>query len=143
MKKIRDERLILRNLQNIRIAFIVQTIGILAILSYEFITNGMEGIRNNPLWMVFMITAIVLAYLSMNISVEHETSVKSPKKGLWISLTVLIGISLVVTILVGMTEGNGIGMGLLLGGILFVCGIIPALYVYRLRKKQFEELEDE
>lgn len=40
MKKIKDERLIIQNLKNIRIAFIVQTIGISAILIYEVVTKG-------------------------------------------------------------------------------------------------------
>ena len=45
MKKITDERLVLRNLQHIRIAFIVQTLGILSILGYELYQGGLEGMR--------------------------------------------------------------------------------------------------
>ncbi|GIN86208.1 hypothetical protein J6TS2_25940 [Heyndrickxia sporothermodurans] len=50
MKKIKDERLILQNLNNIRIAFIVQTLGIIGILGYDLFTNGIDEMRNNPLW---------------------------------------------------------------------------------------------
>lgn len=143
VKKIRDERLILRNLNNIRIAFIVQTIGIIAILGYDLVTKGMEGMTSNPLWIVFLITAVVLGYLSMNISVEHETGEKSPKRGLWISISVLIAITLGVGILVVLSDGFGLLDGVIFGGIIFVCGIVPIFYIYHLRKKQNEELEDE
>lgn len=48
MKKITDERLILRNLKNIKITYIVQTIGILSILGYDFF-RGLDRMRENPL----------------------------------------------------------------------------------------------
>ncbi|MFB6589336.1 hypothetical protein ACFCVQ_27730 [Bacillus thuringiensis] len=98
------EKLVLRNPQNIRILFFVQTIGILFILGYDLIYEGFEHMRDNPLWMLFIITSVVLAYLSMSISTRD---------------------------------------GLLLGLILFICGLIPILYVYQLRKKQLADLEEE
>lgn len=79
MKKITDERLVLRNLHNVRVTYIVQTIGILLILGYEFLQNGMEGVTNHPLWLVFILTSIVYAYLSMSVSVEHEREIKLPE----------------------------------------------------------------
>ena len=80
MKKITDERLVVRNLQHVRIAFIVQTLGILGILGYEVIQGGLDQMRENPLWLVFMITSIVYAYLTMSTSVEHEKRIKNPWK---------------------------------------------------------------
>ncbi|WP_331490738.1 hypothetical protein [Aquibacillus rhizosphaerae] len=82
MKKITDERLVLRNLQNIRIVYIVQTLGILIILAYELIQGGMDGMRNNPVWIVFMVSIVVSAYLSMNVSLAHE-NVKKIQKNLF------------------------------------------------------------
>lgn len=41
MNKLRDERLILQNLKNTRIAYIIQTLGILGILGYDAITTGL------------------------------------------------------------------------------------------------------
>lgn len=76
MKKIKDERLIMKNLQNIKVAYIIQTLGIIGILGYDLITKGLAGMRDNPLWYVFIITSIISAYLSMNISVDHENSKK-------------------------------------------------------------------
>ncbi|WP_261311138.1 restriction endonuclease subunit S [Streptococcus agalactiae] len=63
MKKIKDERLKLQNLQNLRIVFMVQTLGILAILGYEFIRFGFDKVISDPLWLVFLITGIVNHHL--------------------------------------------------------------------------------
>jgi hypothetical protein len=143
MKKVSDERLVLRNLQNIKITYIVQTIGILCILGYELAQGGLEGMRQNPLWLVFMLTTVVYTYMSMSVSVEHETKMKDPKKSLMISLVVLTLIALVVAYLTSITPNFGYGDGTLMGAIIFVCGYIPCHYVYRLRQKQQEDLEDD
>ena len=89
MKKITDERLVLKNLKNIRIAYIIQTVGILGILGYDLVTKGLDGMRENPLWIVFMITTVISAYLSMSISADHESNKINPQKSLSISLVVL------------------------------------------------------
>ncbi|MFO1446251.1 hypothetical protein KDN24_24210 [Bacillus sp. Bva_UNVM-123] len=143
MKKITDERLILRNLQHIRIAYIVQTLGIICILGYEFYRGGLDGMRENPLWMVFMVTTIVYLYLSMSVSVEHEKELKNPKKSFIISLAVLTVIVLAVAYLISITPNFGWTEGLILGVVLFICGLIPMYYVYKLRIKQEQDLEDE
>ncbi|WP_186579451.1 hypothetical protein [Aquibacillus kalidii] len=140
MKKIKDERLVLQNLKNIRIAFIIQTIGIIGILAYDLITKGFDGMRDNPLWMVFMITGIVTAYLSMNISVDHEEESKSPKRGLVISLSVVGAISIVIGLLVSITDGYNVLDGVLMGGILLACGLVPVIYIYFLRKKRQDDI---
>ena len=80
MQKITDERLKLKNLKNIRVLFLVQTIGIIGILGYDLVTKGMNGMTANPLWYVLVLTGVVSAYLSMGISVDHESSNKSPEK---------------------------------------------------------------
>lgn len=141
MKKISDERLILQNLKNVRIAYFIQTLGILGILGYDLITKGFEGMRENPLWLVFMITTIVFAYLSMSISVEYENKKTDSQKSLRISLLILILISAVVGFLVSFTDGFTIINGLIIGGILFICGLIPIVYIYNLRKRQVEKNE--
>ncbi|MGM0904444.1 MAG: hypothetical protein ACQEXB_25515 [Bacillota bacterium] len=142
MKKISDERLILRNLQNIKMTYIVQTIGILCILGYELVQGGLEGMRQNPLWLVFILTTVVYSYLSMSVSVEHETKRKDPKKSLMISVLVLSLITLAVGYFTSITPNYGWGDGILIA-ILFICGFIPCFYVYRLRVKQQEDLEAE
>ncbi|EJR67080.1 hypothetical protein IIO_00560 [Bacillus cereus VD115] len=42
MKKIKDERLILQTLKNIRIVFLFQYIGVVGILGYIGFTEGMD-----------------------------------------------------------------------------------------------------
>lgn len=55
MKKIKDERLQIQNLKNIRIIFLIQNLGIIGILAYDYLSKGMEQMRNNPLWLLFTI----------------------------------------------------------------------------------------
>ena len=139
MKKITDERLVLQNLKNIRIAFIIQTIGILSILGYDLVTKGLEGMRGNPLWLVFIITSIISAYLSMSISADHESNKINPQKRFSISLVVLLLTSIIIGYLVTLTDGYHINDGIIIGGILFICGLIPTVYIYYLRTKQQED----
>lgn len=136
MKKINDERLQLQNLKNIRILFIIQTIGIIGILGYDLITKGMDGMRENPLWFVFILTGVVSAYLSMSISVDHESSKKSPSKGMTISLIVIAIISIAVGVFVSLTDGYSPVNGIIIGGIIFICALVPSLYIYYLRMKR-------
>lgn len=143
MKKITDERLVLQNLKNIRIAYIVQTTGILAILGYDWATKGIDGMTDNPLWYVFILTAIVSAYLSMSISVDHENKKADPKKSLILSLVVLSIITIGFGYLASMGEGSTMS-GVLIGGIIFICGLIPILYIYKLRvNRQNENIDDD
>lgn len=142
MQKIKDERLILRNLKNIRVTYVIQTLGIIGILGYDLITKGMSGMTDNPLWFVFIVTTIVTAYLSMNISVEHEIEKSSPKKGLKISITVLIIICLAAGILLSLIDGFNMMNGFIFPGILFICFFVPIYYLYHLRKKGKEDFED-
>ncbi|MFJ8261252.1 hypothetical protein ACIQ4I_04755 [Rummeliibacillus sp. NPDC094406] len=142
MKKITDERLVLRNLQNTRIVYIVQTFGILCILGYELFTNGIEAMHDNPVWLVFMISGIVAAYLSMSISVEHENKIRNPKKSFIFSTLIILSISVLVAYLVTITPNSGLSQGTLIGVILLICFLIPNVYIYRLRMKQLIDLDD-
>src|SRR5690625_3436413 len=65
MQRINDERLIMQNLKNIRIIYALQTLGMVAILGYNYITNGMVGVKQNPLWIVFIASTVILAFLSL------------------------------------------------------------------------------
>ena len=142
MEKIKDERLIMRNLQNIRIVYIVQTIGILGILAHSFFQGGLDEMRANPLWLLFMLTTILSAYLSMRLSVENEQPVQNPAKSFRISLFVSMTISITVSTLTLLTPGFGLSDAFLIGSILFICGFIPIYYIYRLRVKEQEDMEE-
>lgn len=134
MKKVTDERLKLKNLKNIRVLFSVQSIGIIGILGYDWITKGIDAMTTNPLWYLFIITTIISAYLSMSISVDHESHGKSPKKGLIISSVVIVLVSIVVGILVSFT--SNLSSGALVGTVIFMCFLVPILYVYYLRTRK-------
>jgi hypothetical protein len=142
MKKITDERLAIQNLKNIRISYIIQTLGIIAILTFDAITKGIDGMRENPLWLIFIVTAVVSAYLSMGASVDYENNNTNPKKGLGISLAVLVLISAVVGYFVTRTDGSAVN-GIIMGGILLVCGLIPVAYIYKQRTNRLDEDNEE
>ena len=131
-----DERLILKNLQTIRIAFVVQTLGIIGILGYDLVTSGMDGMRENPLWIVFIVAVTILAYLSMNVSVDHENDKKPAKKGLIISLIVVAVISIAIGILTTLSQGSTAKDGIIIGLVILICGLAPSLLVFNLRRKR-------
>lgn len=139
MKKIKDERLKLKNLKNVRIAHFIQTFGIIGILGFDLVTKGIDGLTENPLWIVLLITTMVTLYLSMNISVDHETSTKSPKKSRNKATLILIVISIVIGVLVSVIEGSNVLDGLIIGGVLFLGGLVPIIYLYYIRNKQSKE----
>ncbi len=76
MKKIKDERLILQTLKNIRITFLFQSLGIIGILGYIGFTEGLDQMTKSPLWLLFILTSIVLSYLQLSISIDVEESEK-------------------------------------------------------------------
>lgn len=67
LQRINDERLIFKNMQNIRVVYAIQTLGIIGILAYNYVTQGMEDLRENPLWIISIISTTVLAFLSMKL----------------------------------------------------------------------------
>ena len=141
MKKIIDERLVFLSLKNIRFVYMIQTIGIHGILGYDFVTKGLDEMRDNPLWLLFMITAVISAYLSMSISADHEKNTINPQKSLAISFVVLVFISTVVGFFVSFTDGFNSIDGLIMGSIVFICGLFPIVYIYNLRKKRQDDDE--
>src|SRR5690625_7056530 len=105
-KKIKDERIQLKNLRHIRILFMIQSLGILTILIYDLVTGGFEKMMSNPLWYVFMITLIASGYLSMIISVNYEPEYKSQKRSLMIGFLVVMGISIMIRITVALVDSG-------------------------------------
>lgn len=136
MKKIQDERLILQNLNNIKVVYIIQTLSIIGILGYDLITKGFDAMKNNPLWFVLLFTSVISAYLSMNIGVDKEKEVKSPQKNLFINFFVVLVISIIISSIIIIK--NSLLDGILVGFVIFICFLIPLIYVYRLRTKKNE-----
>lgn len=144
MKKIKDERLILQNLKNIRIAFIFQSLGILAILIYDGITNGIVNVsRNNPLWLVFMGTTIILSYLNMGISADtEEMKGNKAKKITPLYLKVVLSFAIgAIMFLIMILSGSPIRDSIITGVIFFGCFLIPYFVSHYLRKKRYDDNE--
>lgn len=75
--KIRDERLILRNLKNVRISFLIQTVGIVAVLAFTAVSDGITSVAGDPLWIVLLVSLIVYFSLHLKISLDLRESSKN------------------------------------------------------------------
>lgn len=140
MKKIKDERLILQNLKNIRTAFIVQTIGIIGILFYQAFVDGIMSFTKNPLWMLLLVVGVVLSYQNLTIAndMEDERTNPGPYYRVLI-LSVIIGG--IMGLLVKFFPGDGNPNALLAGMVVFFCFLIPFSVVHFLLKKRLENDE--
>ncbi|WP_430786964.1 hypothetical protein VBD025_15200 [Virgibacillus flavescens] len=142
MKRIKDERLQIQSLKNIRIAFILQTLGIIVILLYEMITEGVLEATNNPLWFVFLITTVALSWLNLKISVDvYENATEKKMPGPYyraVILSALIGITLALLAKFGPDKSSN-SDALIVGGVVFICFLMPYTFVYYVRKKRLDD----
>ncbi|WP_029451227.1 hypothetical protein [Clostridium algidicarnis] len=143
MNKIKDERLVLRNLKNIRIAFLFQTLGIIIILCKEHFMDG-KSFSDIPLFLVFILTGVIMSFLNMGISVDNEDPEKSSifnsyKWILILSITVgalFIFISLIFSNEIPFTRA-------LIGGlIVFICFLAAFSVGYFIKKNHSDGLDD-
>lgn len=137
MKRIKDERLILQNLKNIRVAFIVQTIGIIGILVYQAISEGIMAFTKNPLWMLLLLVGIVLNYQNLMIANDIEDKKTNPGSYSWI-LILAVAIGIVVGLLVNFSPGDGNPNALLAGVAVALCFLIPFSIVHILLKRRLD-----
>lgn len=138
MKKITDERLKLKNLKVIRLAFVIQYVGIIGLLSYDYIKNGQKSATENPLWLLFIITNIVMAFGAMPISTDHEKLKKSPSYSNYFFVSLLIGVAAAVLTMI-MSPTSSIRTIVLIGALFFICFLVPFTVLYRFRKKNFDD----
>ncbi|EJR51709.1 hypothetical protein IIM_03343 [Bacillus cereus VD107] len=144
MKKIKDERLILQTLKNIRIAFLFQSIGIIGILGYIGFTEGMDQITKSPLWLLFILTSILLSYLQLSISIDVEESEKKIKLTPYYKLvlrSLIVGIIMAIIYIIFSPE-RPLFEAILTGSILFVCFLTSYSVSYLIKKRRLED-EDE
>lgn len=71
-RRINDERLIAKNLRNIRIAFVVQTFGILAVLGYQWVKEGSRAVFEEPLYLVLTVSMTVYVALTIPVARDNE-----------------------------------------------------------------------
>ncbi|MCW9131608.1 branched-chain amino acid ABC transporter substrate-binding protein [Bacillus paramycoides] len=144
MKKIKDERLILQTLKNIRIAFLFQSIGIIGILGYIGFTEGMDQITKSPLWLLFILTSILLSYLQLSISIDVEESEKEIKLTPYYKLvlrSLIVGIIMAIIYIIFSPE-RPLFEAILTGSILFVCFLTSYSVSYLIKKRRLQD-EDE
>lgn len=142
MKKITDERLKIKNLKVIRLAFVIQYVGIIGLLSYDYIKNGQKSAIENPLWLLFIITNIVMAFGTMPISTDHEKLKKSPSYSNYFFVSLLIGVAAALLTMI-MSPTSSIRTIVLIGALFFICFLVPFTVLYRFRKKNFDDSNEE
>lgn len=138
MKKIKDERIELQRLKNIRFAFIIQSAGMTAILIWIGVTEGVMALTKSPLWFLFILVVIFLNYQNLKIVDELEDKVTNP--GPYYRVILYPGIiSTAIGLLVFFFPGDSSANPFLVGGIVFVCFIVPFSIAYFLLKRRYDK----
>ncbi|HGH7176866.1 TPA: branched-chain amino acid ABC transporter substrate-binding protein [Bacillus wiedmannii] len=144
VKKIKDERLILKTLKNIRIAFLFQSLGIIGILSYIGFTEGMDQITKSPLWLLFILTSIVLSYLQLSVSIDVEEGEKDIKLTPYykIILRSLIVGTIIAIIYIIFSPERPLFEAILTGSIFFICFLISYSISYFIKKRRLQDNDE-
>lgn len=122
MKRIKDERLIIRNLENVRWAFGIENLAALAILASELINrrpwNAILSLKN-PAFLLVFIGSMVLVVLSLNVTGPIEGGKR--KLSTWFLIMAFL--------LEWLFWGAFFWMALAFSQVLLsaICGLIPAL----------------
>lgn len=122
MKRIKDERLIIRNLENVRWAFGIENLAALAILASELINrrpwNAILSLKN-PAFLLVFIGSMVLVVLSLNVTGPIEGGKR--KLSTWFLIMAFL--------LEWLLWGAFFWMALAFSQVLLsaICGLIPAL----------------
>jgi len=141
VKKIKDERLILKTLKNIRIAFLFQSFGIIGILGYIGFTEGMDQITKSPLWLLFMLTSILLAYLQLSVSIDVEEGEKEIKLTPYYKLvlrSLIVGIIIAIIYIIFSPE-RPFFEAILTGSIFFICFLVSYSVSYFIKKRRLKD----
>lgn len=141
MKKIKDERLILQTLKNIRIAFLFQSLGIIGILGYIGFTEGMDQITKSPLWLLFMLTSILIAYLQLSVSIDVEESKKDIKLTPYYKIvlrSLIVGIIIAIIYIIFSPE-RPLFEAILTGSIFFICFLTSYSASYFIKKRRLQD----
>ncbi len=145
MKKIKDERLILQTLKNIRIAFLFQSLGIIGILGYIGFTKGLDQITKSPLWLLFILTSIVLSYLQLSVSIDVEESEKDIQLTPYYKLvfrSLIVGIIMAAIIYIIFSPERPLFEAILTGSILFICFLVSYSVSYFIKKRRLQDNDE-
>ncbi|KAA0825347.1 MULTISPECIES: branched-chain amino acid ABC transporter substrate-binding protein [Bacillus cereus group] len=144
VKKIKDERLILQMLKNIRMAFLFQYIGVVGILGYIGFTEGIDQITKSPLWLLFMLTSILLAYLQLSVSIdveEGEKEIKLPPYYKLVLRSLLIGIIITIIYLIFSPE-RPLFESILTGSVFLICFLVSYSVSYFIKKRRLQDNDE-
>ncbi|MGG1847300.1 branched-chain amino acid ABC transporter substrate-binding protein [Bacillus wiedmannii] len=144
VKKIKDERLILKTLKNVRIAFLFQSLGIIGILSYIGFTEGMDQITKSPLWLLFMLTSILLAYLQLSVAIDVEEGEKEINLTPYYKLvlrSLIVGIIIAIIYILFSPE-RPFFQAILTGSIFFICFLISYSISYFIKKRRLQDNDE-
>ncbi|PQZ58499.1 MULTISPECIES: branched-chain amino acid ABC transporter substrate-binding protein [Bacillus] len=144
VKKIKDERLILQTLKNIRIVFIFQYIGVIGILGYIGFTEGIDQITKSPLWLLFMLTSILLAYLQLSVSIDVEEGKKEIKLTPYYKLvlrSLIVGTIMIIIYIIFSPE-RPLFEALLTGSVFFICFLVSYSISYFIKKRRLQDEEE-
>ncbi|WP_243525955.1 hypothetical protein [Bacillus pseudomycoides] len=144
MRIVKDERLMIEGLKHIRMAFVLQNLVILGMIFYRYVIKGIgyEGVSD--LLMLFMVGIILVNFLNLKQSVEVYESGELVKRSYFLKLLLIptiiaiaiMGINAIVTPNTPLKDTGIMGL------IIFLCFLVPSLYVYNYRRKIRDE-EDE
>ncbi|TGA95835.1 branched-chain amino acid ABC transporter substrate-binding protein [Sporolactobacillus shoreae] len=144
MKKIKDERLNLVTLKNVRIAYLFQTVGILAIVIYTQFTSGPNAGFESPLFLVLILSSSLFLFLQMRVSADIEASEKKRKKPrpyyLYVILSLAFGV--LMGLIIYLTDRQNPISALISGIVFFVCFLASYSVMYYLKKKRSSDDDD-
>ena len=139
MKQIKDERLVIQNLKNIRIVFVVQTLGIVAVLISQAIKEGITKAVTGPLWLVFILSFTVFSALNLKVVFDiFDTASKRKKPRPFYPvplIAVLIGGVFALLAKVG-PDKSSTAEALIVGSVFSLCFLVTGAIVYSWEKRR-------
>ncbi|QIZ44269.1 branched-chain amino acid ABC transporter substrate-binding protein [Bacillus sp. RZ2MS9] len=144
MKQMKDERLILQTLKNIRIVFLFQSLGIIGVLGYIGFTEGIDQITKSPLWLVFILTSMILSYLQLSVSIDVEEGEKEIKLTPYYKIvlrSLIVGIVMAIIYIIFSPEPP-LFEAILTGSILFICFLGSYSVSYFIKKRRLQDNDE-
>ncbi|QTL52871.1 branched-chain amino acid ABC transporter substrate-binding protein [Priestia aryabhattai] len=143
MKVITDERLVIKNLKNIRCAFAFQTLALVGIVIYDGITKGFNNITNNPIWLVLILTSVILGYLNLSISVDsYENEKQIRKMPYYLLVLCCLAVGVIFGLLTKIIPNTSLADSIIIGSVIFLCFLGTFSFGYFLIKKRSKDDEE-
>ncbi|MEC3268389.1 branched-chain amino acid ABC transporter substrate-binding protein [Bacillus thuringiensis] len=125
-------------------AFLFQYIGVVGILGYIGFTEGIDQITKSPLWLLFMLTSILLAYLQLSVSIDVEEGEKEIKLTPYYKLvlrSLLIGIIITIIYLIFIPE-RPLFEAILTGSVFLICFLVSYSVSYFVKKRRLQDNDE-